>query len=68
MTTGQGAHPVMGQSQTGTPTLELNICFPWSAQTAHGSAILKWGALQIKTDQFCSTILNETLLFWKEFH
>lgn len=51
-------HTLWWESQTGTPTLEPNICFPWSAQTAHGSAILKRGALQIKTDQFCSTILN----------
>lgn len=48
----------------GTQHLFSMECPPYGTQ----SHILKQGALQIKTDQFCPTFLNETLLFWKEFN
>lgn len=39
--------------------------WPAKAFAAGGRGRKHWG---LKTDQFCSKILNETLLFWKEFH
>lgn len=52
---------------TSEPTL-LPVRYPDNSAAVPSGFGYGGGALRIKPDQVCSKILNETLLFWKEFH